>query len=556
MKRRLILLVTILCVAAAGMLCFMPTAYANSAMTEWTGTNSSGSMVVGEDCPIVVRSEKLVFDVPVFPDDYYGISDTDAFEKYNASVTATYEFYNPEDYSVDMRLMFPFGAIPTYMETGFDLSSKYAITADGEDVEKKVRYSLSSSNYWSQDFVTADAVEKLRDDYASFGWVNKDTIVEKRVYRVYGAKESEFYAVLGTDTSSDLILSANFTWYRYDNSKKSYGVWVQNNGTFTVYVVYSGKEPAIDFSFMESVDGRSLNASLDLQSKEVYTLKEMAANSNPFYGEGESAETDWFNIVAEAVYTDTFSPYYYWGSGNSLDFVRERVICWYEYDLHVDAKSSVVNSVSAPLFPSRSDRYEPSVYTYDYLLSPAKGWADFGTLDIEINTPYYMLDAEKAGFEKTQTGYKAHYGSLPDGELSFRLCESKDPELNKDYLAALMWTLVILMPCLCFAALVVVITAAVVCGVRIGRCGDENKRKRAGKAVALVAAVASVVVCLIAFLTAFVPITGLISLKFGVNLAIAICGCVLLVAVTVGAAVLIVKKKNKYLSDDGIATFD
>ena len=84
MKRRLILLVTILCVAAAGMLCFMPTVYANSAMTEWTGTNSSGAIVVGADCPIVVRSEKLVFDVPVFPDDYYGISDADAFEKYNA----------------------------------------------------------------------------------------------------------------------------------------------------------------------------------------------------------------------------------------------------------------------------------------------------------------------------------------------------------------------------------------------------------------------------------------------------------------------------------------
>ena len=386
--------------------------------------------------------------------------------------------------------------------------------------------------------------------------MNKDTIVEKRVYRVYGAKESEFYAVLETDASSACNISANFTRYQYGNSKKSYGIRVSNDGSFTVYVLYSGEEPAINFSYKDSIDGKDVSASVALQSKEVYTLKEMATNSNPFYGEGDSAEIDWFNIVAEGIYTDTFSPYSYWGSGNSLGFVKERVICWYEYNLHVDAKSIVVNSVSAPLFPSRSDSYEPSVYTYDYLLSPAKGWADFGTLDIEINTPYHLLDAEKAGFEKTQTGYKAHYGSLPDGELSFRLCESKDPELNKDYLAALMWTLVILMPCLCFVALVTVITAAVVCGVRIGRCGDENKRRRAGKAVALVAAVASVVVCLIALLTAFVPITGLISQIFGVNLAIAICGCVLLVAVTVGAVVLIVKKKNEYLSDDVIATSD
>lgn len=547
MKKRLILLFTILCVATAGILCFMPTVYANSAMMEWTGTNSSGAMVVGEDCPIVVNSEKLVFDIPVFPEDYYGMSDTDAFEKYNASVTATYEFYNPEDYAVDMRLMFPFGAIPTYMETGFDLSSKYAITANGEDVEKKVRYSLSSSFYWSRDFVTADAVEKLRDDYASFGWVNKDTIVEKRVYRVYGANESDFYAVLGTDASSDCNLSANFTWYQYGNSKRSYGIWVRNGESFTVYAVYSGKEPAISFSYKDSIDGKDVEASVALQSKEVYTLKEMAANSNPFYGEGESADIDWFNIVAEGIYTDTFSPYYYWGSGNTLNFVKERVICWYEYNLHVDAKNIVVNSVSAPIFPSRSDRYEPSVYTYDYLLSPAKGWADFGTLDIEINTPYYLLDAEKAGFEKTQTGYKAHYGSLPDGELSLRLCESGEPELNRDYLAALMWTLIILMPCLCFVSLVAVITAAAVCGVKTGRCDDENKRKRAGKSIALVAIVASVVVCLIAFLTAFVPITGLISQKFGANLAIAICGCILLVAVTAGSVVLIVKKKNKYL---------
>lgn len=87
-------------------------ASANSAQSQWEGTNATGAIVTGEDCPIIVEHEKLTFDIGQFPEQHYReVSD---YLAYSGSVTAEYTFYNPADYSVDATLVFPFGAIPDY----------------------------------------------------------------------------------------------------------------------------------------------------------------------------------------------------------------------------------------------------------------------------------------------------------------------------------------------------------------------------------------------------------------------------------------------------------
>ena len=55
--------------------CIQP-AYANSAQRHWRGTDGTGAVVTGEDCPIVVDKELLTFDVQEFPEQYY--PDTDS----------------------------------------------------------------------------------------------------------------------------------------------------------------------------------------------------------------------------------------------------------------------------------------------------------------------------------------------------------------------------------------------------------------------------------------------------------------------------------------------
>ena len=110
-------------------------------------------------------------------------------------------------------------------------------------------------------------------------------------------------------------------------------------------------------------------------------------------------------------------------------------VCWYLYEITVPAGQSVVNTVTAPVYPDVNVDYTPHKCDYTYLLSPAKEWADFKDIEININTPFYMLETNQNGFEKTETGYIYKGVGLPDGELEFTLCESETPQKddNSEY---------------------------------------------------------------------------------------------------------------------------
>ena len=100
---------------------------------------------------------------------------------------------------------------------------------------------------------------------------------------------------------------------------------------------------------------------------------------------------------------------------------------WYQYDIEIPAKGTIVNTVTAPIYPSINVNWEPSIYDYTYLTSPAKTWRKFGGLDIEINTPYYLVK-DAYGFVKTETGYALSLEGLPEDELEFTLSSNENPQ--------------------------------------------------------------------------------------------------------------------------------
>lgn len=99
---------------------------------------------------------------------------------------------------------------------------------------------------------------------------------------------------------------------------------------------------------------------------------------------------------------------------------------WLKYDLNFQAGQTVKNTVTAPLYSGGYYNYEPYVYNYYYLLSPAKNWNAFKSLEIRINTPYYLINSGLQ-FEKTEDGYVYKSNGLPDSELQFELCTVENP---------------------------------------------------------------------------------------------------------------------------------
>ncbi|MBQ6654165.1 MAG: hypothetical protein IJM79_01390, partial [Erysipelotrichaceae bacterium] len=107
--------------------------------------------------------------------------------------------------------------------------------------------------------------------------------------------------------------------------------------------------------------------------------------------------------------------------------------CGYVYQLTIPAGQTVINEVTAPLYPSIDGHYNPPYYDFTYLSSPARTWADFNDLDIEIITPHVITEFPAGKLDKGDDGiYRTHLDSLPEKEITFRLYQSDSPTPQRD----------------------------------------------------------------------------------------------------------------------------
>ena len=116
---------------------------------------------------------------------------------------------------------------------------------------------------------------------------------------------------------------------------------------------------------------------------------------------------------------------------------------WYVYEITLQPGQELINTVTAPIYPSVYINYEPQKYWYGYELSPDFLWQSSGTLDVIVNTPFYLLDCAHE-YEKTDTGYKASYDISSIWATSFSLCTSENPE-EVESGSNITWLLVLLL---------------------------------------------------------------------------------------------------------------
>lgn len=456
-------------------------AHANSAPKIWSGGAMADTLFTS-DCPIAVAHETLVFDVAEYPNNFY--RDEAEFLSYDGKVTAEYTFFNPEDYDITATLMFPFGTKPEYAyiysEDGAyisddRISQKYDITLDGHAVEKRIRHSYFPGNVISN-FNTRSQLGIMSDGYIEHEFYSPDMTVTEYTYKPEGivpTQNSSPYAAFKLDVDASKTRVAT-QWgngsdliddYRY------FGYFIDYSGANKIYAIGEPFPEPLQWSVFE--DGsckRKIDGSMILTATETMTLEQFILGT---YDENRSVSvTDYYNACIASLDRAKYEDCAYVGGipePDELDFM-----CWYEYEITVPAGSHAVNTVTAPMYPTIDGDYNPNVYGYTYYLSPAENWAAFGTLDIIVNTPDYMVQSTLAEFTRGDGCYTASYTSLPVIDLTFHLC-AEDIEYPSRAGEIILTVLIVV------AALIFISPVVGVCIVLIAYAVQQKKRKATPK---------------------------------------------------------------------------
>lgn len=416
---------------------------ANSAMTHWSGSDSSGIIVTDEDCPIIVENELLIFDIQTFPQHIYD-SEEDQ-HAYSAKVTAQYTFYNPSDYTVTAHLLFPFGNIPEYGDyfdsesddfvnvRDIDDTARFDITVNGEPVEKDLRHTLLG---YRGTFDLESDLAKLNNGYISDSYFNPDMPVTKYTYLVSGVDEKNNAASVAFDVGkfdgkTRYLFMDKSGLHTQENDTLRISTWAENDEELTLYV-FGQTVNNLKWTFYKDGgvrDGDEIKGNIILLTTEDMTFKEFALAK--YTEETGIHENDWYNaVVAELNLMDSWGEYGIIENADRTFDLTHSLMRWYEYEITVEPGESIVNTVTAPLYPSINDDWNPSIYEYTYLLSPAQTWSEFGKLKIVVNTPFSMTESNLGEFEKDNNGYRLSLDGLPEGDLKFTLCSEENPEFH------------------------------------------------------------------------------------------------------------------------------
>ena len=414
---------------------FMIPSSANSAQTEWKGRDESEVIVTDGDCPIVVEHETLTFDIQELPQYSY-------YDEHPSSpagtVSAEYTFYNPSDMTVTTKLAFPVG--DSYQAWPGNYTD-YQITLNGEVVESQTHHTIYY--YYANDFDLSVDLPKLCFDYKDDDFYKMDLpVTQYTITLPYYALTGSNYTRYGIDINPDNYPNTEF----YFPDKPHWHVL--EDGT---YRLYDFARPGREITFYAI--GEKLENAPVIRVYEDYKCNDDQLMTNDLavvrrsgectlgdlifekYDESRGiSKIDWYNANIDLLRAGRDKNLPRVNVSDFTDFGEAMLRTWYCYEITLAPGERVTNKITAPIYPDISEEYRPSIFKYTYLLSPASTWTDFGTLDIVINTPFYMVKNNIDGFEKTENGYSLTLNGLPKDEsgeyidLNFILSESENPE--------------------------------------------------------------------------------------------------------------------------------
>lgn len=406
---------------------------ANSGYTYWKGTSATGAVVTDETCPLVVTREELVFDLPDFPQGRYRTAEE--LLTYPGRVTAAYTFYNPADYTVTATLVFPFGTVPTYGRLRDPVTDapipapdtqRYEVTLDGAAIPKTLRHTFSPP---LSQFDPEVDLARLHDGFLTDGFYRPDLPVTRYTYQVEGvdleAHRAAYAAFVYTgDPAKTKVLMTGQNGGELLDDGVRLGCWVET-GTFVLSVLGEPLAQLPAWTFYENGTCRQeIEGRMVLTDTQTTTLAGLLLTD--YDPAGEVLDYDWYNAVLTCLRLNPWTDGVLYDPDFSFD-VSDQLMRWYEYEITVPPGGTAENTVTAPIYPTIDLGYDPPIYQYTYLLSPAQCWAGFGAVDLFLRTPFVLVESSLPGFAGAEGGYTLHLDGLPRGELTFTLSTGEHP---------------------------------------------------------------------------------------------------------------------------------
>lgn len=406
---------------------------ANSMPAYWEAVALEGVTFYEENCPIEVKSERLIFNIKDFlKEDYRSI---EAFQKYGSTVSAEYTFYNPTNTDITAKLMFPMGQLPDnalYIEMEdniwqYDLD-KYSIWADDKVVEKDVRHMYMGENAV---FDAKKALGEIKNDYVGDDFFSPDLPVTQYTYKVENLNEDEWYYLdadmaVPDEQENTRYLFPHINVLGTRNGKRYVNDTLFSDESYIIYVFGENKEPVIDVELREYEETEKTEGRLVIDETQSMTFAEFVQLQND--ERYQISEIDWYNIAVTLMNKNVAGEDLIQGSEYMSQDLYTRLIRWYEYEVSISAKETITNTVTAPIYPAYDQVEAPNRYKYIYYLSPAKEWRKFGDFTVEIHSPFYLNTSNIGEFEKTAEGYRYERDGLPDSELEFVMSKTSDPD--------------------------------------------------------------------------------------------------------------------------------
>lgn len=458
MKRKAAVPAIFLCVLLAAA---PAAASANSGPAYWENAPSFAVTLL-KDCPVTVEHEDLSFDFSGNKHSDYSPS---------ADVTAAYRMKNPTGRTVKVQMAFPLIArLPDLLPRDEDRSGvppvgeTLGISVDGKSLPFEILPGGTMPDAgFSQNYYTNNG-GVVKTSLPGFDRILKSVSAKSGAHKILDGAGQQYLVTVEQDGGVQVqtcdrntyLLCCGFNGMSSDGSSVTLMSDNMKKGDSVSFLAFGGT-PVIRF----------LSPDRKPQQSGGLSIKKAACSVDGYVGEMLSCRLNSRSSLAKSLLprlvssTEDFVESFFsdgnhaFCDSNLADYLhQERLIVLCFETAFPAGEERAVTVRYAMSGAMNSQKSQDPLYSYAYLLNPAKGWAGFKDLNIRIAPPAKApyLVAGSLSFTKSPSGvYTASLPSLPQNDLTFSLYP--DPQVSPKQSKS--WGVATFL--LCTAALVVIV---------------------------------------------------------------------------------------------------